>query len=73
MITAAEIERRFTYHKPDEAGRASMDVLRGDVRKLAQRIVKDCPPCRETSLAITKLEEAAMWAIAARARPPVGT
>lgn len=70
MISAAEIDRRFTYHPPSPQGAATMTALRLGFREVAQAIVETCPDCRETALAVTKLEEAAYWAIASLARPP---
>jgi hypothetical protein len=36
--------------------------------ELAEEITRSCPECREKSLALTKVEEAVMWANAAIAR-----
>jgi hypothetical protein len=38
----------------------SSDIIT-DIRLLVERIRKEYPQCRETSLAITKLDEARMW------------
>jgi hypothetical protein len=64
-----EIETRFTYHAPKEGQPAKYECLRSGAKTLAKLILAKCPPeCRETSLAITKLEEAIFWANAAIAR-----
>jgi hypothetical protein len=67
-VDHAEIHKRFTYHppKPDQLPR--YHTLRNHAASLAEHISNDCPPSRERSLALTKLEEAIMWANAAIAR-----
>ena len=67
-ITDADREdfaKRFTYHEPklDQAGRY-VDI-RARSRELAELMLETCPPSRERSLALTKLEECAFWANAA--------
>lgn len=64
----ADIENRFTYHKPIEGQPARYELLRASAKKFALEIVANSPPSREQSLALTKLEEAMMWANAAIAR-----
>lgn len=63
------IELRFDDHRPSSNG---VRDLHGDVRyacaTVAVKLVRELPPCRELSLALTKLEEAMMWANAAIAR-----
>lgn len=70
-ITPEDLENRFSYHKPpnDEVGMRH-DSIRHACLEAARSIVIDTPPGREQSLAITKLEEAMMWANAAIARNP---
>jgi hypothetical protein len=60
--------RRFTYHAPkgDQADRYT--ELRNFARQFALHIVNNTPPSREQSLALTKVEEAVMWANASIAR-----
>lgn len=65
---AIDLKNRFTYHKPAEGELAFFEKVRGAAWDLAAYIVKELPDCREASLAVTKLEEAVMWANAARAR-----
>jgi hypothetical protein len=64
-----DLENRFAYHKP-ESDEVSMahESVRHACLTAALSIVSDTPPGREQSLAITKLEEAMMWANAAIAR-----
>ena len=65
---ADQIANVFTYHapKPDQVPRYEM--LRDRAGELARLIVANTPESREQSLALTKLEEAIMFANAAIAR-----
>lgn len=63
-----QIERSFKYHSPKDDQPDRYVFLRDEARVLAYNIVKNTPPSREQSLAITKLEEAIFWANAAIAR-----
>jgi hypothetical protein len=65
---AAQLEKAFTYHSPKEDQPARYTALRGKAHELATLITYATPPSREQSLALTKLEEAVMWANAAIAR-----
>lgn len=69
---SADLARRFTYHppKPDQVSRYTM--LREEAAALANVVVTLTPPSREQSLALTKIEEAVMWANAAIARNESG-
>jgi hypothetical protein len=71
MMTREEFEditRRFTYHAPKEGQQEKYNSLRSQALTLAASIMEKTPSSREQSLAITKLEEAVMWANAAIAR-----
>lgn len=59
---------RFTYHAPKEGQPELYEAIRNSAHELALCIVNNSMECREQSLAITKLEEAVMWANAAIAR-----
>jgi hypothetical protein len=63
-----DIENRFTHHPPkgDQATRYVLIRTRG--RDLAEIINDLAPDSREKSTALTKLEEAVMWANASIAR-----
>ena len=64
-----EIEnKRFTYHAPKEGQPAIYTALRDKAKDLALHFAEVVPPSREQSLALTKLEEAVMWANAGIAR-----
>lgn len=68
MIDTAELVARFTHHAPKEGQPERYTELRDTVGRLATLIVELTPASREQSLALTKLEEAVMWANAAIAR-----
>ena len=62
------LDKRFTYHptKPGQIGKYR--DIRDKAKELAHLIDRKCPDSREKSLAMTKLEEAVMWANASIAR-----
>lgn len=53
---------RFQYKRPSPAGVSRIETIRSACLDLAALIEKTCPSCRETSLALTKLEEVSFWA-----------
>lgn len=63
-MNVKDIDNRFIYPAP----KAGQLRIRSMAKKLAYLINEDCPDSREKSLAITKVEEADMWANAAIAR-----
>lgn len=63
-----DIENRFTYHKPFGNQPERYQTIRTEAKRLAHTIDDACPNSREKSLALTKLEEAVMWANASIAR-----
>lgn len=66
-----EINRRFRYHKNhSEQDVSRMETIRAALKTAAMTVYELTPECREQALAITKLEEACFFAIAAIARPP---
>lgn len=72
---ADDLDRRFTHHPPGAATIPIHEYLRREFRMLAGRIV-ELGPSRESSLALTNLEESLMWANAHVARnldPETGT
>ena len=64
----AKIESIFTYHAPKGDQAARYENLRYGAKYFALNILSKCPDSRERSLALTKLEEAVMWANASIAR-----
>lgn len=71
VARAAETQRRayidkpFAYHKPSDDGFKKITELRQAFSAVKASIEANCPPSRQTSVAITELETAAMWAIKA--------
>lgn len=69
MLTPEEMARRFEHHAPrDEIVIRAHEDTRKIFRAAAETVDVLCPEGREKSLAITKIEEAMMWANAAIAR-----
>jgi hypothetical protein len=63
------LDHNLTNHKPaDDLLVMKMERLRADAKGLGHSILAHAPDCRERSLALTNLEQACMWAIAAMAR-----
>lgn len=63
-----DLDVRFTYHAPKPGQAERYGELRSRGKALAELVLQQCPPSRETSLALTKIEEAIFWANAAIAR-----
>lgn len=62
------IDNSFKHHAPKEGQPEKYTIIRADGLTMATTIDMFCPDSREKSLALTKLEEAVMWANAAIAR-----
>jgi len=67
-VQKADIRERFTYHAAKELQPERYAFLRSTAEVLALDILKQVPQGREQALALTKLEEAIMWANAGIAR-----
>ena len=63
-----DLETRFSYHAPRGTQASRYVRIRAQALDFAEYLEEECPPSRERSLAITKLEECVMWANAAIAR-----
>lgn len=63
-----EIRDNYTTHELDEEQRANIGGIKHQARSLALVVNDVCPEGCEKSLALTKLEEATMWATAAISR-----
>ena len=68
MAHNTDLENVFTYHKPKGDQQERYEDIRGEAKGLAAAIICLSPESRERSLALTKLEEAVMWANAGIAR-----
>jgi hypothetical protein len=68
MIDADELAIRFTYHPPVGDQPDRYQQIRDEAAVLADTIISLTPDSREQALALTNLEQAVMWAMAAIAR-----
>lgn len=62
------IENDFMFHPADEDRGNRHAMVRAACKAAADRLIEEVPEGRELSLALTKLEEAMMWANAGIAR-----
>jgi hypothetical protein len=62
MMNPAELDKIFTYHRPKTGQPETYEAIRETARSLAILINRSCPDSREKSVAITKVQEAVMWA-----------
>ena len=70
MLKDEEILDRVSYHAPSIIGVETHGHLTSAIYAAMREVEALCPDSREKSLAMTKLEEAKMWASAAVARDP---
>lgn len=59
------MKKTYAYHKPSDEGLEKIKRLREAFSTLHDLIVEVSPASREQSVALTKLETAAMWSIKA--------
>lgn len=64
----ARLDNNFRYHSPQPDQETRYRRIRAEGREFARTVLRNVPPSRERSLALTKIEEAVMWANAAIAR-----
>lgn len=55
------MKNKYKYHKPSQKAIDVMHDLRERFSKLDEEIHNSCINCREKSMALDRLEEAAMW------------
>lgn len=67
-MDAVDLDHRFTYHKPKPGQPEKYTALRDKAKELAIMVFEKCPDSQERNIAITKIEEAVMWANASIAR-----
>ena len=67
-MTHEDIEKNFSYHAPKDDQPERYEKIRHKAKMLAAYINEYCSDSREKSLAMTKIEEAVMWANASIAR-----
>lgn len=63
-----DLNKNFTYHPPKEGQPEKYAKIRAIAHEYAELVQSLCPPSRELSLALTKIEESVMWANASIAR-----
>ncbi|WP_149112816.1 Acb2/Tad1 domain-containing protein [Limnoglobus roseus] len=63
--TPGPIRKTFAYHRPSEQGVGRIATLRRLFSEFQDCLDMHCAKSREASVAATKLEECAMWAIKA--------
>ncbi len=64
----SDLRRRFRHHPPKDDQAERYEMIRGQALVFAKDLVLLTPRSREQALALTKLEEAVMWANASIAR-----
>jgi len=64
----AQRDKVFTYHSPSTDQADRYVAIRSQAQDMATLLLVSCPPSRERSVAMTKLEEVVMWANASIAR-----
>jgi hypothetical protein len=57
-----DVQKVFKYHTPKADQPARYENIRAHARALAEVIQSSCPESRESSLALTNLQQAVMWA-----------
>ena len=59
----AELDERLSARSLSQGELTDADIIRSIASDLLASIEGKCPPSRERSLAVTKLEECVMWAV----------
>lgn len=57
------MNKKAEFIKTNEKQNAAISIIREAFSEMYDTIENNCKPSRETSLALTKLEEAQFWAI----------
>lgn len=65
MTNLDEIDAVFTYHAPHGDQVDRYQQIREGAKRLAELIFAFCPESRERLLALTSVQQAAMWGISA--------
>lgn len=71
-LSPQEIAERFSSVTPTEELAGRLQELRENFIVFAETLNNELPECRAKSLALTHLEDTAMWAIKALCREPIG-
>ena len=59
------MKKTYAYHKPSEDGIRVIAILREKFSEIHDAVEQYAPNSRERAVALTNLEQAAMWAIKA--------
>lgn len=70
-LNAAVLDRRFTYHPPQGDQPHRYETIRSQGRMFADLLLASCPPSRELTVALERLDEVVFWANASIARNEV--
>jgi len=65
---ALNVAHNMTNHRPSDDAIMQIESMREDFIAVAEMVQQVTPESREQSLALTNLEQALMWAVAAIAR-----
>ncbi len=60
-----QLRWNLTNHTPTAEGIRKIEAIRSTAKAFGEAIIMLTPPSREQSIALTKLEEADMWAVKA--------
>lgn len=63
-----ELKNRFSYHAPFGTQQERYEEIRSRIYNLAEFLGSICPPSRELSIAMTKLDEVSFFSNASIAR-----
>ena len=69
MNTIDELNLSLTNHTPGPDAIAQIERIRDAAKALGTAILRECPPSRERSVALTEMETAVMWAVKSVALP----
>ena len=64
-MASATLDRVYTYHPPYGDQPSRYGYIREAGKEFARLVVSTCPPSREQSVALTKIQETVFWANAA--------
>ncbi len=59
------MRKAYAFHKPAPALNGKLAIIRSEFSRLHDMLEANIPASRELSVALTNLEQAAMWAIKA--------
>lgn len=69
-VTKETLDHIFKYHAPNPEQVTRYLLVRVNAKLFAARVLDECPPSAERTLALRKIQEAVMWANSAIALMP---